>query len=202
MKKLLLTTIALASSLSLTAADRTASINIDSQTKFQHVTGFGGFSPSPQWQYWLNDSQMTKLFGKGETQLGLNILRLYIANNKNGWGSSVANAKVAKKYGAYVFASPWSPPASWKSNNSDSNGGYLLEWLVIKASSGMNEALVGNICLVRHEAGNDIVVLPAEENAHGPIREIYDLQGRPLQQLQPGINLVKYADGTSARILK
>lgn len=127
MKKLLLTTIALASGLSLTAADRTASIDIDSQTKFQHVTGFGGFSPSPQWQYWLNDSQMTKLFGKGESQLGLNILRLYIANNKNGWSSCVANAKVAKKYGAYVFASPWSPPASWKSNNSDSNGGYLLE---------------------------------------------------------------------------
>ncbi len=70
---------------------------------------------------------MDKLFGKGENQLGLNILRVYIANSKNGWGAGVANVKRAKKYGAFVFASPWSPPASWKSNNSDSNGGELLE---------------------------------------------------------------------------
>lgn len=108
-------------------AQKTSSISIDGRTKYQHVTGFGGFSPSPQWQYWLNDSQMDMLFGKGDNQLGYNILRLYIANNKNGWSSSVANAKRAKKYGAFIFASPWSPPASWKSNNSDSNGGSLLE---------------------------------------------------------------------------
>ncbi|MBQ5461551.1 MAG: hypothetical protein IIT55_06900, partial [Bacteroidaceae bacterium] len=91
------------------------------------VTGFGGFSPSPQWSYWLGDAEMNKLFGKGETQLGLNILRLYIANSKNGWSAGVANAKIAKRHGAFIFASPWSPPASWKSNNSDSNGGELLE---------------------------------------------------------------------------
>lgn len=104
-----------------------AGISIDSRIKYQHVTGFGGFSPSPQWSYWLGDAEMNKLFGKGETQLGLNILRLYIANSKNGWSAGVANAKVAKRHGAFIFASPWSPPASWKSNNSDSNGGELLE---------------------------------------------------------------------------
>ena len=104
-----------------------AGISIDSRIKYQHVTGFGGFSPSPQWSYWLGDAEMNKLFGKGETQLGLNILRLYIANSKNGWSAGVANAKIAKRHGAFIFASPWSPPASWKSNNSDSNGGELLE---------------------------------------------------------------------------
>ena len=109
------------------AADKTASINIDNRIQYQHVSGFGGFSPSPTWSYWLSDSQMDQLFGKGEGQLGLNILRLYIANTKNAWGAGVANAKRAKQHGAFVFASPWSPPASWKSNNSDSNGGYLLE---------------------------------------------------------------------------
>ena len=104
-----------------------AGISIDSRIKYQHVTGFGGFSPSPQWSYWLGDAEMNKLFGKGDTQLGLNILRLYIANSKNGWSAGVANAKIAKRHGAFIFASPWSPPASWKSNNSDSNGGELLE---------------------------------------------------------------------------
>jgi len=118
---------ALTMGLSAYAADKTASININSNIKYQHVTGFGGFSPSPQWSYWLNDSQMDQLFGKGENQLGLNILRLYMANSEYAWSSSVANAKRAKKYGAFVFASPWSPPASWKTNNSDSNGGSLKE---------------------------------------------------------------------------
>lgn len=127
MKKILLSALAFAVGTSLLAADRTAGISIDSRIEYQHVTGFGGFSPSPQWQYWLGDTEMDKLFGKGENQLGLNILRLYIANSRNGWSAGVANAKRAKKYGAYVFASPWSPPASWKSNNSESNGGELLE---------------------------------------------------------------------------
>lgn len=104
-----------------------ATVEIDSRVTYQHVTGFGGFSPSPTWQYWLGNAEMDKLFGKGEDQLGLNILRLYMANNKNSWSAGVANAKRAKMHGAFVFASPWSPPASWKDNNSDSNGGSLLE---------------------------------------------------------------------------
>ena len=109
------------------SSTKKAGISIDSRIKYQHITGFGGFSPSPQWSYWLGDAEMNKLFGKGDTQLGLNILRLYIANSKNGWSAGVANAKIAKRHGAFIFASPWSPPASWKSNNSDSNGGELLE---------------------------------------------------------------------------
>ncbi len=109
------------------ATDRKASIDIDDRVQYQHVTGFGGFSPSPTWSYWLGDTEMNKLFGKGDNQLGLNVLRLYIANNKSAWGAGVANAKNAKKNGAFIFASPWSPPASWKSNNNDSNGGELLE---------------------------------------------------------------------------
>lgn len=109
------------------AANRNASINVDSSIKYQHVSGFGGFSPSPSWQWWLNDSDMDRLFGQSDSQLGYNILRLYISNNKNYWGAGVANAKRAKQHGAFIFASPWSPPASWKSNNNTSNGGKLLE---------------------------------------------------------------------------
>lgn len=109
------------------AANRNASINVDSSIKYQHVSGFGGFSPSPSWQWWLNDYDMDRLFGQSDSQLGYNILRLYISNNKNYWGAGVANAKRAKQHGAFIFASPWSPPASWKSNNNTSNGGKLLE---------------------------------------------------------------------------
>ncbi len=108
------------------AQNKEASISIDSRKQFQHVTGFGGFSPSPTWSYWLGNTEMDKLFGKGENQLGLNILRTYIGNSKSSWSAGVANVKRAKMHGAFVFGSPWSPPASWKSNNSDSNGGELL----------------------------------------------------------------------------
>lgn len=127
MKKIIMMVCAITLGVSAFAATKSASITVDSRIKYQHVTGFGGFSPSPQWSYWLNDADMDKLFGNGENQLGLNIVRLYISNNRNFWGSSVANAKRAKRYGAFVFASPWSPPASWKSNNEVGNGGSLLE---------------------------------------------------------------------------
>ena len=127
MKKIIVLLTALITSTYMMGGTKDATIRIDSRTQYQHVTGFGGFSPSPTWQYWLGDAEMDKLFGKGDTQLGLNIVRLYISNSKNGWSAGVANAKRAKKHGAFVFASPWSPPAEWKSNNSDSNGGSLLE---------------------------------------------------------------------------
>ena len=127
MKKSFITIISLLFALNICGETKEASINIDSRIKFQHVTGFGGFSPSPTWEYWLNDTNMDKLFGKGDHQLGLNILRLYLANNKNGWGASIANAKRAKQHGAFIFASPWSPPAEWKSNKSEVKGGSLLE---------------------------------------------------------------------------
>ena len=125
--KAILSTLAILIAVGTQAAPKNAKITIDSRVKYQHVTGFGGFSPSPQWSYWLGDAEMDKLFGKGESQLGLNILRVYIANNKNFWGSGVANVKRANKYGAFVFASPWSPPASWKTNGEVANGGSLKE---------------------------------------------------------------------------
>ena len=123
MNKFTVAVLSLLVSASAYAANKKASINIDGRVQYQHVTGFGGFSPSPTWSYWLGETEMNKLFGKADNQLGLNVLRLYIANNKSAWSAGVANAKNAKKNGAFIFASPWSPPASWKTNNSDSNGG-------------------------------------------------------------------------------
>ena len=83
MKKYLLTITALMLCLSSMADVKKASITIDQRVKYQHVAGFGGFSPSPQWQYWLGDSEMDKLFGKGDDQLGLNILRVYIRQQES-----------------------------------------------------------------------------------------------------------------------
>lgn len=127
MKRITLLTLTFIAALMAHAATRTASISIDHRVRYQNVTGFGGFTPSPTWSYWLSDAQMDQLYGKSTGQLGLNIVRLYIPNNKNVWGQTLANAKRAQKNGAIIFASPWSPPAAWKDNNDDSNGGKLLE---------------------------------------------------------------------------
>lgn len=104
-----------------------ASITIDDREKYQHISGFGGFGPSPSWSYnWMSNSEIDMLYGDGENQLGYNIMRLYIANSSTGWNQAVNMAKRAKSHGAFLFASPWSPPASWKDNNDSNNGGKLL----------------------------------------------------------------------------
>ena len=125
MKKILCLVLSLLTGLVCMAQN--ATITINSQTRYQHVTGFGGFSPNPQFQYWLNDNDIEKLFGKGDNQLGLTIMRTYISNNKNNWGAGIPNTRKAKQLGAIVFASPWSPPANWKTNNNVANGGSLKE---------------------------------------------------------------------------
>lgn len=83
MKKIFLAMLLLIVGVQGFAAYRNASISIDSGTRYQHVAGFGGFSPSPTWQYWLGDNEMDMLFGKGDNQLGLNILRVFMANDRN-----------------------------------------------------------------------------------------------------------------------
>ena len=59
---------------------------------------------------------MNTLYKNGTNQLGFTILRCRIDPN-NSWADEAANAKNAKALGATVFAAPWSPPASMKSNN-------------------------------------------------------------------------------------
>lgn len=107
--------------------NRKATARVNTAVTHQHVSGFGGFSPSPQWSYWLGDADIDKMYGKSDSQLGYNIMRIFIGSSEWSWGSAVGNAKRAKKYGAYVFGSPWSPPASWKDNGEEANGGALLE---------------------------------------------------------------------------
>ena len=45
-------------------------------------------------------------------------MRLYLPVGENSWGQSLATAKLAKKQGAILFASPWGQPKEWKTNNS------------------------------------------------------------------------------------
>lgn len=67
-----------------------------------------------------------KAFGTGVDELGLSIFRIRIPSNRDEWPRIVNVAQEAMEYGATILASPWSPPAELKSNNSDV-GGYLPE---------------------------------------------------------------------------
>jgi glucuronoarabinoxylan endo-1,4-beta-xylanase len=124
-------------SVSAFAVTQTASLRVNSATKYQKITGFGGFVCSPQFGYnHMTTAEIRKMWGKA-SEAGLNIMRLYIPTGETAWSASLETAKLAKSLGLTVFASPWSMPAAWKTNNNiaatytDGNGvqqlGYLKE---------------------------------------------------------------------------
>jgi glucuronoarabinoxylan endo-1,4-beta-xylanase len=93
-----------------------ATVRLNASSKYQHITGFGGFVCSPQFTYnHMSESEIKKVWGESST-VGCNIMRLYIPIGKNAWSQSLATAKLAKKMGLIVFASPWGQPAEWKTN--------------------------------------------------------------------------------------
>lgn len=82
----------------------------------QNISGFGAATVfrlnSP-----LNGSDMDKLFGVGEGQIGLSILRIRVATDDYARGIELEHAKLASARGAKIMATPWSPPAEMKTNN-------------------------------------------------------------------------------------
>lgn len=88
---------------------------------YQAIRGFGGatvFRPD------LSDADISVLFGNANnSQLGLNILRIRVNPFGPGeWTTELSNAKRAAALGAIVMATPWSPPASMKTNNNTTGG--------------------------------------------------------------------------------
>jgi glucuronoarabinoxylan endo-1,4-beta-xylanase len=87
----------------------------------QRITGFGASSAwtAPD----LTDAEADLLFSP-DSGIGLSLLRVRIA--PDGTCAEVATAQQAQARGAQVWATPWSPPAAWKSNGDVNNGGTLL----------------------------------------------------------------------------
>lgn len=101
----------------------TTVVNLDSVQ--QIIRGFGAANIL-QWRADMTDAEIETAFGTGEGQLGFTILRLRVQPNSNEWNISVPTAKKAYDMGATIIASPWSPPASMKTNN-NLVGGELRE---------------------------------------------------------------------------
>ncbi|MGA2888294.1 MAG: cellulose binding domain-containing protein [Terracidiphilus sp.] len=103
------------------SAQSTADISFG--TSEQTIRGFGG---AESWMPQLTTAQASALFGTGSGDLGLSILRVRIdptsTTGGSNWAVELANAQAAHTLGATVIATPWTPPAAWKSSNSTVEG--------------------------------------------------------------------------------
>ncbi len=131
-------------------AQTTDSINFG--TTYQTIRGYGG---STAWMPALTTSQADTLFGTGNNQLGLTILRSRIDSSSttggSNWATELANGKAAQAANSQVivFATPWSPPAAWKTNGSIDDGSlitsdygnfanYLNAFIAYEKAGGVN----------------------------------------------------------------
>ncbi len=101
-------------------------ITVDETKTFQTIRGFGCatvFNPPNTTAY--TEQEFDRLFGSGQGQVGLTILRIRLASDETWRSTELNHAKWAVQRGAKVFASPWSPPARMKTNG-NIIGGKLL----------------------------------------------------------------------------
>lgn len=91
----------------------------------QTIRGFGAANIL-NWRPDMTAGEIEKAFGTDDGQIGFTILRLRIPPNTNGFGANIRTAQAAHTRGVKIIASPWSPPASMKTNN-NIVGGRLRE---------------------------------------------------------------------------
>jgi O-glycosyl hydrolase len=108
----------------LTVVPATGTATVDFGSAAQTIRGFGA---SDAWYSQMAAARISKLYGTDSSDLGLSIMRVRIAPttwnsaaktaDTSAWTAELANAKAAQDLGATIFATPWTPPASMKTNN-------------------------------------------------------------------------------------
>ncbi|MBQ6211772.1 MAG: glucuronoxylanase, partial [Ruminococcus sp.] len=118
-------------------ANAASACTINTNKEYQTIRGFGGMN-HPEWQSYnvqngapgdMTADQVQTAFGNGDNELGLTILRIFVSDDKNAWKNAIPTAQRAQKLGATVFATPWNPPASMRTNGTGgpSGGKYVLK---------------------------------------------------------------------------
>lgn len=100
-------------------------VNIFLDSTKQLIQGFGAAN-IVGWRPDMIDNEINKAFGTSDGQIGFTVLRLRVPPNSNDFSLQVPTAKKAFDLGVKIIASPWTPPASMKTNNS-TVGGELKE---------------------------------------------------------------------------
>ena len=125
---------------------------INFNTTYQTIRGFG---TSTAWQPVLNSTQANNLYGVGPGQVGFTILRSRIdpssTTGGSNWSTERQNAQQVQAINSQVivFATPWTPPAVWKSNGSVDDGtlntsdydnfaNYLNAFIAYEKAGGVN----------------------------------------------------------------
>lgn len=106
-----------------------ATARVDVAEVHQTIRGFGGatvFQP-PDLPASLTDAELDALFGTAAGQIGFTILRIRVAADDAWRAIELSHAQRAKARGAIVIATPWSPPAEMKTNNSLVSGSLKPE---------------------------------------------------------------------------
>ncbi len=96
-------------------------VTVDWSDVHQQIDGFGAASVSTG--DGITDSQ-ADLFWSTTAGVGLSLLRVQIQTD--GTYPDLATMQKAQDRGVRIWGTPWSPPASMKSNGSTNNGGSLL----------------------------------------------------------------------------
>jgi len=122
-------------------ANATFTVQFGSTNQHQFVRGFGGMDVA--WGNFPNYSVQDYENMFNPDILGYNMLRIMILPSNVDINKTMDqlvtnqiyttmdrsryydNVKTVNRYGGYVLASPWSPPALWKTNNSINGGGSL-----------------------------------------------------------------------------
>lgn len=131
MKKILLPIIALCMAATAFAQTRSAVIAISSLTKYQYIDGFGGTGMNGQWADVYTQQKVNALWGQGDGQIGLNIMRVRINPNEGNWGEYGNPIKWARKINpdVQVFATPWTPPKKFKTHNTNKYQNDFGTWV-------------------------------------------------------------------------
>ena len=137
--------------LTVTSIQAAGTVTVDFGTSNQTIRGFGG---STAWMPLMPSAQANALFGDGNGQIGLSILRVRIdpssvTGGASNWGTELGNAQEAQALGASVIATPWTPPAAYKSNSNTVMGSlnsanytdyanYLESFVNYMSTNGVN----------------------------------------------------------------
>ena len=111
--------------------EKPATLTILPEVQYQKVYGFGVMETT--WTgHPFTDQNLQTLYGADEGSLGLNIMRVRIAPvardaDRTQWEDLAGIVRKAKEMGVTVLATPWTPPASLKTNN-DLTGGELADY--------------------------------------------------------------------------
>jgi glucuronoarabinoxylan endo-1,4-beta-xylanase len=121
---------------------------VDFGSQDQTIRGFGG---ADAWMPQMSSAEADALFGNDNPQeLGLSILRMRIdPGGSENWGTELANALAAQARGAIAIATPWTPPASMKTNDNvvagslkkkkyDAFANYLESFVTYMQSGGVD----------------------------------------------------------------